>query len=40
MKRFFFYENTEVQKVTVRPKTICHFPFLGIYDHDVNFGSL
>jgi hypothetical protein len=40
MKRLFFYEKTEVQKVTVSPKTICHFPFLGIYDHDVNFGDL
>jgi hypothetical protein len=36
MKRLF-YENTEGQKVTVSSKIICHFPFLGIYDHDVNF---
>jgi hypothetical protein len=20
-------------------ETICHFPFLGTYDHDVNFGD-
>jgi hypothetical protein len=20
-------------------ETICHFPFLGIHDHDVNFGD-
>jgi len=39
MKRLFFYENTEGQKVTVSSKTICHFPLLGIYDHDVNFGD-
>ena len=37
MKRLFFYENTEGQKVTVSSKTMYHFPLFGIYGHDVNY---
>jgi hypothetical protein len=36
MKRIFFYENIDGENITVSSKT-CHFPFFGIYEHDVNY---